>query len=47
MDLEEIEDLVFWNLSFGVKVEETLKELDKMELKKYFDNLICQEKLKQ
>lgn len=26
MDIEELEDIVAWNLSFNIPVEETLKE---------------------
>ena len=27
MDIEELEDLIAWNLSFGIPIHETLKEL--------------------
>lgn len=32
MDLEEIEDLVSWNLSFNISVEETLKDINRLDL---------------
>ncbi len=32
MDIEEIEDLIAWNSSFGISVEETLKEIDRLDL---------------
>ena len=28
---DEIEDLIGWNLSFGITMEETLEEIDMME----------------
>tara|TARA_R110001592_G_scaffold85314_1_gene251960 strand:- start:1223 stop:1342 length:120 start_codon:yes stop_codon:yes gene_type:complete len=31
-DFEEIEDLVGWNLSFGISKYETLKEIGKLDL---------------
>jgi|TARA_A100000171_G_C2033608_1_gene97020 hypothetical protein len=39
MDLEEIEDLIFYNLSFNVSVEKTLKDIDRMDLLELFVNL--------
>ena len=38
MDINEIEDLVCWNQSFGVAAEETLKEIDRMDLLYMFLN---------
>ena len=32
MDLDEIEDICYWNLSFGIPIEETLKDLGCSEL---------------
>jgi len=32
MDLEEIEDLIGWNLSFNISVEETLKDINRLDL---------------
>ena len=32
MNLDEIEDLVFWNLSFGVTIKETLTDIERMDL---------------
>ncbi len=32
MDLEKIEDLVSWNLSFNISVQETLKDIDRLDL---------------
>ena len=32
MNIDEIEDLVFWNLSFGVSIKETLTEIDRLDL---------------
>ena len=37
MDFEEIEELVAWNLSFNITIEETLKEIDKLEYLFLFD----------
>lgn len=37
MDFEEIEELVAWNLSFNIPIEETLKEIDKLEYLFLFD----------
>tara|TARA_R110001632_G_scaffold103407_2_gene212031 strand:- start:47 stop:163 length:117 start_codon:yes stop_codon:yes gene_type:complete len=31
-EIEEIEDLVSWNLSFGIPIKETLKELERLDL---------------
>lgn len=39
MDLEEIEDLILYNLSFNVSVEKTLKDIDRMDLLVLFVNL--------
>lgn len=32
MDYEEVEDLVAWNLSFGISVKETLEELKSLNI---------------
>ena len=32
MNIDEIEDLVFWNLSFGVTIKETLTDIERMDL---------------
>lgn len=32
MEIEEIEDMVGWNLSFGISVKDTLKELKRLDL---------------
>ena len=39
MNLEEIEELVFFNLSFNISVKDTLKLIDRLDLKEYFFNL--------
>ena len=37
MNIEEVEEIVNWNLSFGIPIHETLKELKiKKESKLYF-----------
>ena len=36
MTLNEIEDLVSWNLSFGIPVKETLTEIKRLDLLNYF-----------
>jgi hypothetical protein len=39
MDMEkfaEIEDLVCWNLSYGISVVDTLTEINQLQLLKYF-----------
>lgn len=35
-ELDEIEDYVYWNLSFGIPIIESLKELKKEHLLNYF-----------
>lgn len=30
-EMDEIEDLIGWNLSFGITIEETLEDIDMME----------------
>jgi hypothetical protein len=35
-ELEEIEDLVYWNLSFGIPIIETLTEINHLELLTFF-----------
>ena len=32
MDFDEIEDLVAWNLSFGVAIKDTLAQINKLDL---------------
>ena len=32
MDYEEVEDLIAWNLSFGISVKETLEELKSLNI---------------
>ena len=32
MDLEEIDDLIDWNLSFNISIEETLKMINRLDL---------------
>lgn len=34
--LDEIEDLVYWNLSFGIPIKESLKEIKRLDLLTYF-----------
>jgi len=31
-ELEEIEDLIGWNMSFNISVYDTLKEIDRLDL---------------
>lgn len=31
-DHDEIEDLIYWNLSFGIPIKETLKEIKRLDL---------------
>lgn len=31
-EFEEIEDLISWNLSFNISVEETLKDINRLDL---------------
>ena len=35
-EMEELEELICWNLSFGVSVLETLKEVGKEEYYRFF-----------
>ncbi len=35
-ELDEIEDYVYWNLSFGIPIIQSLKEINKEYLKNYF-----------
>ena len=32
LDLDEIEDLVYWNLSFNIPIKETLQDIKRMDL---------------
>ena len=34
--LDEIEDLIAWNLSFNISLEDTLKEIKRTDLLDYF-----------
>ena len=34
--LEDIEDIINWNLSYNVSIEETLKEINRLDLINYF-----------
>ena len=34
--LDEIEDLICWNLSFGIPIIESLKEIKRLDLLTYF-----------
>ncbi len=34
--MEEIEDLIGWNLSFNINVEQTLKDINRLDLLGYF-----------
>jgi len=36
MNMEEIEDLIGWNLSFNINVEQTLKDINRLDLLGYF-----------
>ena len=36
MNLEEIEELVYYNLSFNISIEETLKGINRMDLISFF-----------
>ena len=35
-ELDEIEDLIGWNLSYDITIEETLTEIDRLDLLQYF-----------
>ena len=35
-ELDEIEDLIGWNLSFNITIEDTLKGIDRLDLLQYF-----------
>tara|TARA_R110002020_G_scaffold246545_1_gene460395 strand:- start:803 stop:916 length:114 start_codon:yes stop_codon:yes gene_type:complete len=37
MDLEEIDDLIAWNLSFNISIEETLKMINRLDLLHLFN----------
>ena len=34
--LDEIEDLIGWNLSFNITIEDTLTGIDRLDLLQYF-----------
>jgi hypothetical protein len=38
-ELEEIEDLVYWNLSFGISIKETLIEINKLDMIEFFETI--------
>ena len=38
-ELEEIDELISWNLSFGVSVYETLFGIGRLDLLEYFENM--------
>ena len=35
-ELDEIYDLINWNLSFDISIEETLKDIDRLDLLNYY-----------
>tara|TARA_R110000824_G_scaffold319515_1_gene506555 strand:+ start:93 stop:218 length:126 start_codon:yes stop_codon:yes gene_type:complete len=35
-ELNEIYDLINWNLSFDISIEETLKDIDRLDLLNYY-----------
>jgi len=39
MYLEQIEELVSWNMSFGVSVKDTLLDINRLDLLGYFVDL--------
>ena len=43
MDLDEIEDMCYWNLSFGIPIEETLNSLGCSELLFFFTEVFTEE----
>jgi hypothetical protein len=34
--LDEIEELIYWNLSFNISINDTLKMIDRLDLLNYF-----------
>lgn len=36
-NLEEIEELIGWNLSFGINIKETLKAIERLDLLEFFN----------
>tara|TARA_R100000388_G_scaffold16325_1_gene12868 strand:+ start:914 stop:1051 length:138 start_codon:yes stop_codon:yes gene_type:complete len=36
MDIEEIEDLVSYNLSFGISIKKTLEDIKRLDLLEFF-----------
>ena len=38
-ELEEIEDLVYWNLSFGISIKETLIQINKLDMIEFFETI--------
>ncbi len=45
--LEEIEDLIAYNLSYGVSLKDTLTEINKLDLLEYFEDIFEEEILPQ
>tara|TARA_R110002153_G_scaffold214871_2_gene367505 strand:- start:2503 stop:2637 length:135 start_codon:yes stop_codon:yes gene_type:complete len=37
--LDEIEDLISWNLSFNIPIKETLKGINRLDLINYFNRI--------
>ena len=46
-ELEEIEDLIAYNLSYCVSIKETLTEINKLDLLEYFEDIFEEEILPQ
>ncbi len=40
MDLDEIEDLIGWNLSFNISIPETLADINRLDLLEFFRDWI-------
>jgi hypothetical protein len=40
MNLDSIEELINWNLSFNISVEDTLIEIKRLDLLSYFSDII-------
>lgn len=45
--LEEIEDLIAFNLSYNVSLKDTLTEINKLDLLEYFEDIFEEEILPQ
>jgi hypothetical protein len=37
-EIEEIVELIYWNLSFGISIKETLIDIDRLYMLEYFEN---------